>query len=209
MPLKVIGTGLGRTGTMSLKRALERLGFRPCHHMIEVFQHPATMPLWVAAAEGRPDWDAIFAGYGATVDYPACKYWRALIAHYPDAKVVHTVRDPDSWFDSTQATIFAPDRGAANPPPHMARFFDSLFGELRPHLRDRAYMTEFFRRHSAEIERGVPKERLLVLELGEGWEPLCAFLGIPVPETAFPRENARAEFRTKGSGLSLDKIGRD
>jgi len=206
MPLRVIGTGLGRTGTMSLKRALEQLGFGPCHHMIEVFQHPATMPLWVAAGEGRSEWDAIFADYEAAVDYPGCKYWRALVAHYPEAKVVHTVRDADTWFDSTQATIFAPDRGAANPPPHMAAFFNGLFGELRPHLRDRAYMTDFFRRHNAEVERSVPKARLLIYEVSLGWEPLCAFLGVPVPEVPFPRENARAEFRTKGSGLSLDKI---
>jgi len=205
MALKIIGSGLGRTGTLSLKRALEQLGFGPCHHMLEVFQHPESVPLWVAAGEGRPDWDAIFAGYQASVDYPGCKFWRELAAHYSDAKVIHTVRDPDAWFDSTQATIFAPDRGAADAPPHLARFFEVLFGDLRPHLQDRPYMIAYFREHSAAVEREIPKERLLVYRVDEGWEPLCAFLGVPVPSAPFPLENTRAEFRSKGSGRPMTK----
>ena len=116
MALKVIGSGLGRTGTMSLKLALEQLGLGPCHHMVEVFAHPESIPLWIAAGAGKPDWDAIFAGYQAMVDYPGCKFWRELMDYYPDAKVLHSLRDPDKWFDSTQATIFAPGSGAGAPP---------------------------------------------------------------------------------------------
>ena len=101
MGLKVIGSGLGRTGTLSTKLALEQLGFAPCHHMVEVFMNPAQVPLWIDAGNGNPDWDAIFGPYQAMVDHPGCAFWRELAAHYPDAKVLHTVRDPDKWFDST------------------------------------------------------------------------------------------------------------
>src|SRR5438874_1357902 len=102
MALKVIGSGLGRTGTMSLKLALEQLGFGPCHHMVEMFKRPQSAALWIAAAEGKPDWDAIFEGYASMTDYPGVRYWRELIALFPDARVVHTIRDPDAWFESTQ-----------------------------------------------------------------------------------------------------------
>jgi hypothetical protein len=194
MALKVIGSGLGRTGTLSMKHALETLGFGPCHHMVEVFGQPETMALWVEAAEGRPDWDAICADYRAMVDYPGCRYWRALSAHYPDAKVLHTVRDPDEWFDSTQATIFKPGSTAVAPPPPLAAFFGSLLGEFGSRLHDRAYMTDYFRRHSEEVQRTIPKERLLVYRAGEGWERLCGFLGVPVPASPYPSENSREEF---------------
>ena len=103
MALKVIGSGLGRTGTLSLKLALEQLGLGPCHHMVEVFMHPESIPLWVAAGAGKADWPAIFSGYQSMVDYPGCKFWRELIDYYPDAKVLHSIRDPERWFESTQA----------------------------------------------------------------------------------------------------------
>ncbi len=106
MALAVIGAGLGRTATFSLKFALEHLGLGPCYHMSEVFAGSRrNVPLWLDAIDGQPDWDAIFAGFRSTTDYPACNYWRELAAHYPDAKVVLTVRDPDSWFDSVSETI--------------------------------------------------------------------------------------------------------
>lgn len=194
MALKVVGSGLGRTGTLSMKRALEQLGFGPCHHMVEVFAHPESMPLWVAAGAGEGDWDQIFKDYAAMVDYPGARYWREIAAHYPEAKVLHTVRDPDAWFDSTQATIFAPGSFADAPPPPLKAFFESFAGDLLAHLHDRAFMTDHFRRHSAEVERTIPKERLLVYEVGEGWDRLCAFLGVPVPDAPYPSENSRAEF---------------
>lgn len=197
MALKIVGAGLGRTGTLSMKRALEQLGFGPCHHMIEVFMHPESVPLWIDAGDGRPDWDAIFRDYTSMVDYPGARYWRQLAEHYPEAKVLLTLRDPDAWFESTQATIFAPNSPAVNAPPEMKRFFASFIGEFGERLHDRAFMTDHFRRHNALVQATIPKERLLVYEVGEGWTRLCAFLGVPVPDTAFPSENSREEFRAR------------
>ena len=197
MALKVIGTGLGRTGTMSLKLALEQLGLGPCHHMVEVFMHPQSVPLWVAAGAGKPDWDAIFDGYASMVDYPGCKFWRELMAFYPDAKLVHSVRDPDIWFESTQATIFAPGSVAENAPEPMRAFFNMVIGEFGDHLHDRAFMTDYFKRHTEEVMATVPKDRLIVFEAAQGWDPLCEFLGVPVPDAPFPQHNSRAEFQAR------------
>ena len=197
MALKIVGSGLGRSGTMSMKLALEQLGFGPCHHMIEVFGHPETVPLWVDAAEGRPDWDLIFKDYVSMVDYPGCRYWRQLADRYPDAKVLHTVRDPDAWFDSTQATIFAQGSMSMNAPPPMRQFFGGLLGDFGDKIHDRAFMTDYFRRHTAEVEATIPTERLLTFHAGEGWDRLCAFLGVPVPEAPFPMVNTRDEFRAR------------
>lgn len=199
MALKVIGSGLGRTGTLSTKLALEQLGFVRCHHMAEVFQDAAKqVPLWVDAGNGKPDWDAIFDGFQAMVDHPGCAYWRELMDYYPDAKVLHTVRDPDKWFDSTQATIFSPG--------NLTRFTEGPMADFFGHLRafyeggdmnDRAFMTDFFRRHTERVVAGVPKDRLLVFNVAEGWEPLCAFLGVPTPSTPYPRENTTDQFQAR------------
>jgi hypothetical protein len=203
MGLKVIGSGLGRTGTMSTKLALEQIGFGPCHHMVEVFMHPESMALWVAAGDGKPDWDAIFGDYQSMVDHPGCAYWRQLMDFYPDAKVLHTVRDPEKWFASTQATIFSPDRpggppgSGGDPDGPMARFFAQVFGWYGGDIHDRAFMLDFFRRHTEAVVAGVPKERLLVFDVAQGWEPLCAFLGVPVPVTPYPHDNTTEQFRSR------------
>jgi hypothetical protein len=214
MALKVIGSGMGRTGTMSLKRALERLGFGPCHHMVEIFTHPDSVPLWVAAAEGRPDWEALFDGYASAVDHPSCVFWRELADYYPNAKVLHSVRDPDAWFDSTQATILAPQSPASNPPPALKRFFELQRGAMGEKVHDRDYMIERFNNLTIEVKRVIPKERLLVYEAGQGWEPICAFLGVPVPDEPFPHENSRQAFGDRlaaadagdGQPISLENI---
>jgi hypothetical protein len=194
MPLKLIGAGLGRTGTMSLKAALDAIGYGPCYHMSEVFGNPDSIRLWEDAADGRPDWEAIFKGYVATVDYPACSFWRELSAAYPKAKVLLSVRDPKQWFESTQATIFSPmmnDRLRETP---MKRFFEkTVWKEFGERISDQAFMVEAFRRHTAEVEWAIPKDRLLVYDVKEGWEPLCRFLGVAVPATPFPRVNTREE----------------
>jgi hypothetical protein len=194
MTLKVVGSGLGRTGTKSLQSALGILGFGPCHHMVEVFMHPESASLWIEASRGRPDWEAIFAGYNAAVDYPSAQYWRQTAAYYLQAKVLHSVRDPDAWFESTQATIFAPQSMALRTDSPIAEFFKSFTGEFRDHIHDRAYMTDYFRRHTEEVKRTIAPERLLVYEVGQGWAPLCEFLDVPVPAAPFPSENSRAEF---------------
>jgi hypothetical protein len=184
---------------MSMKHALEQLGFGPCHHMMEVFMHPESVPLWVAAAQGKADWDTIFKDYSAMVDYPGCKYWRELTAYYPDAKVLHMMRDADSWFESTQATIFAPGSLAATPQGPMKPFFETIISAFGDRIHDRAFMTDYFRKHTEEVIRRVPKERLLVYQVGEGWDRLCAFLGVPVPATPYPSENSREEFRARAA----------
>jgi hypothetical protein len=195
--LQVIGSGLGRTGTASLKRALDELGLGPCHHMMEVLAQPECVPLWLDAFDGRPDWEAVYAGYNSAVDAPTCRFWRELAAYYPDAKVVHTVRDPDAWFESTQASVFAPDSGTLNPEPPYDRFFEKNLRFWGGRHHDRAHLIDTFNRHNAEVVANVPTERLLVYQVGQGWEPLCAFLGLPVPTAPFPLANTREEFAAR------------
>ena len=197
MALKVIGSGLGRTGTMSLKLGLEQLGLGPCHHMVEVFMHPETVPLWIQAGHGAADWDAIFDGYASMVDYPGARFWRELADHYPDAKVLHSVRDPDGWFESTQETIFAPGGAADAATGPMRAFFDVVTDGVAGRLHDRDFMIDHFHRHTEAVKAAIAPERLLVFEASQGWGPLCAFLGVPVPDTPFPRENTREEFKAR------------
>ena len=92
---------------MSLKAALETLGFGPCYHMIEVFEHPEHAGFWQAAWRGEPvDWDGLLGGYEAAVDWPACTFYEELLQRYPDARVLLSVRDPERWYESTRDTIY-------------------------------------------------------------------------------------------------------
>jgi hypothetical protein len=201
MGLDVIGPGFGRTGTNSLKLALEYLGFGPCHHMFEVRDIPKQLPHWEAAANGEEmNWESVFEGYRSQVDWPGARFWRELVRFYPAAKVVLTVRDPDEWFDSVQATI-APFMAARGKHPsahvnaicemaHMAiakQTFDSR-------LSDRAHATRVFREHIATVQASVPANRLLIYEVNQGWQPLCAFLGVAVPNAPFPNTNSSKAF---------------
>jgi hypothetical protein len=208
--LTVIGTGFPRTGTLSLKLALDQLGFGPCFHGSELLVRPERFSIWMRAGEGDADWDAIFEGYRSTTDAPACYFWRELGARYAEAKVIHTVRDPESWFESTQATVFGPNSPATNPPPEAKPFFDMLANQGGgERLNDRSFMLDWFRRHTEEVAATIPAARLLVFNLTEGWGPLCAFLGAPIPATPFPRVNQReplaawlAEQRIPGDGTT-------
>lgn len=211
--VKVIGVGFGRTGTMSLKVALEQLGFGPCYHMFDVVQRPARARAWTDAAAGRPvEWDEVFAGYQATVDWPGAAFWRELVERYPEAKVLLTVRDPDRWYRSAEATIWAGARrrsglghrigGVLLPvlAPGFAGFLrmvqavvlDRHFGGRVP---DRDAAVAEFTAHVERVRAEVPADRLLVFEVGQGWEPLCAFLGVPVPAGPFPRLNDTVSFQ--------------
>jgi hypothetical protein len=200
----VIGAGLGRTGTKSLKDALERLGFVKCHHMVEVHAQPERFHHWEEAlARGVTDWDALFQGYAAAVDYPAAAYWPELAAYYPDAKVILTVRDADDWYDSAAATIHAT---SARPPdeadPARARFLRWARGlvwegQFQGRFTDRSFAIEAFHRHNATVRATIPADRLLVYETGSGWEPLVRFLGVPTPEQSYPHVNTRDEFRAR------------
>jgi hypothetical protein len=198
MALKVIGAGLGRTGTLSIKLALEQLGFGPCYHMVELFMNPAHAPLWLRAAEGDPDWATIFRGYGSTVDYPGCSFWRELMQFYPNAKVLLSTRDPNAWFESTQATIFSPGTIQFTEGGPLKEFFDrTVLGEFGERIHDREFMIDRFVRHNAEVERAVAPERLLVYQARQGWGPLCSFLGVPVPDKPYPRENTREQYAAR------------
>jgi hypothetical protein len=201
MPLKVIGVGLGRTGTMSLKLALERIGFGPCYHMAELIMNPARIPLWMAVTEGKPDWEAVFEGYPATMDYPACLYWKELTSAYPQAKVILTLRDPDKWFESTQATIFSEPMTQRILSTPLAPFFErTVWRDFGERIHDRAFMKAYFERHTAAIRAGIPKKRVLEYEVSQGWGPLCEFLGVEVPDTPFPKVNSREEMQARMLG---------
>jgi len=194
MTLKVIGAGFGRTGTLSLKLALEQLGFGPCYHMVEVFKNPLIPTWWIGAADGKPDWQKIFAGYDSTVDWPAATFYRELAETYPDAKVILTERDPEEWFASTQATIFpnaTPPDGDAPFPRMFRKVIGALFDNR---MREHDHVIDVFQRHNAEVRRRIAPERLLVYEVAQGWEPLCTFLGVPVPATPMPTANSREDF---------------
>jgi hypothetical protein len=194
MALKVIGAGLGRTGTLSLKLALEQLGFGPCYHMTEVLMDPLRGPAWVRAADGHPDWNSIFEGFAATVDYPGCAFWRDLIQFYPSAKVLLSVRSPQDWFESTQQTIFSEEHNKPFVNSALREFFDkTVFNAFGDHIHDPDFMIAAFQRHNAEVERTCPQDRLLVYGVTSGWPPLCKFLGVPVPDSPFPRINSREE----------------
>lgn len=201
MALEIIGPGFGRTGTNSLKVALEHLGFGPAHHMYEVRDNPGQLPGWDALSRGeRPDWDAIFAGYRAQVDWPGARYWRELAAYYPDCKVILTVRDPDEWFDSVEATIapFMAGRGTYDS-DHINGVANMAYrlvvdGVFDGKMFDRAYATSMFRRHVDEVQASIPASRLLTFDVAQGWQPLCAFLDRPVPPISFPRLNSSRQF---------------
>jgi len=205
MALEVIGAGFGRTGTLSLKVALEQLGFGPCYHMFEVMAAPERPSQWLDQVRGRPHgWEKVFAGFRSTVDWPAAAYWRELVDQYPGARVILSLRDPDKWYDSVMNTIYNVMRPEDNPdlPEHvkvqltMVRelVFEQTF---EGRLDDRAHAIGVFERHNEQVVETVPAERLLVYRPGDGWEPICAFLGCEVPEAEFPRLNDTAEFRAR------------
>ncbi len=191
MALQVIGAGFGRTGTMSMKAALEQLGLGPCYHMVECLPRgPKHWQLWVDAMRGKPAWDAIFNGFGSTVDFPSCSSYQALANHYPDAKVILTVRDPERWFESTQETIFAPHWIDYLRQSDMGEFMQLTINDyLQDRMHDKEHLIQCFLQHIDAVRRAIPASRLLVYEVKQGWEPLCEFLGVPVPATEFPHIN--------------------
>jgi Sulfotransferase domain len=207
MPIKVIGAGLGRTGTFSLKCALEELGFSRCYHMVDVLSNLDHARVWNAAARREPvDWDALYQGYQATVDWPSCSFYEDLMRHYPEAKVILTVRDPESWHESARQTIYHARHAFPRwlpPPPKMReylRMLDAVIwnGMFDGKFADKTHAIDVFNRHNEQVRRVVPADRLLVYDIKEGWAPLCAFLGVPVPDgKPFPKLNDAREFRTR------------
>jgi Sulfotransferase domain len=200
MALAVIGAGFGRTGTESMKLALEALGLGPCHHMKEVLSNPRQTDLWRAAARGDlPDWDEAFAGYRSAVDWPSAYFWRELSAYYPDAKILLTVRSADSWYESMDRTILKVLRTSTDPASISKRLIaEKVFGGR---LDDRAHAIAIYHANIAAVQAAFPADRLLTYNLGDGWEPLCRFLGKPVPHMPFPQSNSTAEFQAFAAAL--------
>ncbi len=219
--MQVIGAGFGRTGTLSLKVALEELGFGPCEHMINLLDHPDRIERWEEAARrrerGQPiDWDGVLDGYRATVDWPGCAFWEELATAYPEAKVVLTLRDPERWYESARRTIHDPRRRRET--SRLAAALARLVGLVAPDVRramrltdrviwdgtfggrfaDRGHALRVFADHARAVTDRIPPERLLVYEVADGWEPLCAFLGVESPaDRPFPHLNDAADFRRR------------
>ena len=202
MPLKVIGSGFGRTGTKSLKLALEQLGFTPCHHMLEVRTTPGQLDFWHDIAMGKPvDWHEVFADFQAAVDWPSCNYWREMAAAFPAAKVIHTTRPFEQWWGSFSKTIMeslATD--APTDDPIRLRMREMTRGIINRdvfggQMQDKEVAHDAFRKREAEVRAAIAPKRLLILQPTDGWEKLCPFLGVPVPQTPYPFTNTTEEFR--------------
>ena len=226
MSLKVIGTGLGRTGTHSLKLAIEQLGIGKCYHMVELFQQPERLKYFKKAEKCEiVNWDELFDGYHAAVDYPVARYYKQISDFYPEAKVIHTLRDPEEWYESASATIFWASKPYSLKILKLAvhlpfssearrripvllynrKLSDWEFGK---DLNDKTTVVKRYNDHYKEVVRIIPKERLLLFDPKEGWEPLCRFLNVQVPSEPYPRSNTRKEFLNRveiiGSGKFLD-----
>ncbi len=215
MGLEIIGTGFGRTGTLSTYMALQELGY-PCYHMFEVMnskKNPGHLKLWNDVAN-NPDktninWDTIFENYTAAVDNPACTVWKSLYATYPDAKIILTLhpRGPEVWYDSTYETIYASEimwqfklMGYLLPSiKRMSNMTKKLVwdGLLRGTMKNKTLAVKRYKEHIEEVKAVIPADRLLIFKVTEGWKPLCDFLGKPIPDKAFPRVNERAEMSKK------------
>lgn len=198
MGLRLVGAGVGRTGTHSLKLALERLMGAPCYHMIETFGKPDHVAEWVKAVEGTgPDWDLVFNGYAAAVDWPTAAFYDVLMDVYPDAVVLLSTRsDAHTWWESANATIFTViDRVSPDPGDLERMILKMLAGTFTDDWRERASSIAAYERHNAEVRARVPSDRLVEWQPGDGWAPLCGALGVPVPDDPFPHVNSTADFR--------------
>lgn len=214
MTLQVLGAGFGRTGTLSLKAALERLGIGPCYHMVEVAKHGRHARTWAAAGRGADvDWHALLAGYAAAVDWPATAFWRELLTAFPAARVVLTVRDGAAWYASFRDTILGKTSGLAPPKDSALRavydltqelILDGVFGGR---AADAAAAIAVYEAHNRAVVDSVAPERLLVYDLKGGWGPLCRFLERPVPPGPFPHLNTRAGFLREYLGRGSPRHG--
>jgi hypothetical protein len=199
--MKVIGAGFGRTGTLSLKKALELAGLGPCYHMEDMIRFPKHMDIWKSAAQGKPvNWNDIFTGYESTLDFPASLYYRELLTAYPDAKVVLTVREPERWYQSMYATAYTMMQ-LTTPAwfkkyvPQYRRFADLIDlliwdGLFSGRFAEQEHAIQVYNQHIEKVKQNIPAEKLLIFSVKEGWQPLADFLGFPIPEgVPFPYVN--------------------
>ena len=205
MTLEVIGAGVGRTGTYSLKLAINQLGAGPCHHMEEVLHNMATqVPLWSDAISGQADWSSIFDGYRSAVDWPTACFYRELLEAFPAARFVLTQRDPERWAESFGATIYTLIGGKDEAPEEMRDWLDMAAGVIGktgfPLGLDHDALVRAFIAHNEAVKETIPADQLLIFDVREGWAPLCNFLGVPVPDGDFPRTNHREEFWDRVNG---------
>jgi hypothetical protein len=198
MALEIIGAGFGRTGTYSLRMALKRLGYGPCHHMSEVIGDPRQIRLWSEAADGKPNFDALFTGFRSAVDFPIAAFWQDALAAYPDAKVILSDRDPDDWYESFSQTILPLilDRSAwpENARPWFQMLEKVVIGRAFGGRTDRENILAAYRANQ-DATRALDKSgKALIFNARQGWAPLCRFLGVAVPDEPYPKSNPRAEF---------------
>ncbi len=194
MTLSIIGAGFGRTGTHSMKEALEVLGFGPCHHMVEVLSKPDQRAKWRSIADGAAlDWDDVLGAYNSTVDWPSAYYWRELAEYFPKAKVLLTLRSPESWYTSFSSTILEGIGPNSDPDSFGFKIIRNKVFDGRP--EDKAHSIAAYEKNNASVRRSIAAERLLVYQVGDGWDPLCRFLGVAVPARPFPTSNSTEEFR--------------
>jgi len=225
MAIKVIGAGLGRTGTMSLKMALEQLGYGQCFHMVELLNQPQLLPHFKQLYRiGITDWERLFDNYQSTTDYPTCLYYREILEHYPRAKVVLTIRDPEQWYNSVRQTIYrgkpknvsdalrlirnlirSSDTRKVAP---VFRYADQLIwsGQFQSTFEDKNFALQCYQKHIDEVIKNVPADQLLIFDVREGWAPLCQFLGVPIPAQPFPRSHQRQSFNEKMNRLLYDGV---
>ncbi|WP_433171050.1 sulfotransferase family protein [Actinoallomurus sp. CA-150999] len=220
--VRVVCTGLGRTGTNSIKAALERLGYGPCLHAVDLFANPRLIrPLLGAIESGSADWDEVLAGYESFVGGPVSTRWRELAEYYPEAKVIHTIRDPERWLGSIQETLFRRRQRMSSLPGRTAVLLSSMLGTdyapmvklLQTTLESQTFKSpaeqtreraiELFKAHTNEVVETIPASRLLIFDVKSGWEPLCKFLDVPMPAEPFPRMNDRAEYAKSGLGTAV------
>jgi hypothetical protein len=201
MTLRVIGAGLGRTGTTSLKLALEELLAAPCYHMVEVRERPGDPHVWAEAYQGRtPEWDTFFAGYDATVDWPAAPFWPELSAVFPDAIILLSTRDAASWWKSASTTIFpalatyfAPDA----PDDAWTGMGRGMMTSFTPQWQAEAGAKAAYLAYNEQVRATAPADRLVEWRPSDGWDPICAALGVEVPDHPFPHLNTTAETRAQ------------
>jgi hypothetical protein len=199
MAISIIGAGVGRTGTYSLRLAINQLGFGPCHHMEEVLKNmDVQVPLWSEALKGNTNWSSIYKGFKSAVDWPTAGFFRELIKEYPTAKFILTERNPENWADSFGSTIYKLIEGKDKAPEKMHDWLNMANEVITktgfPLGLDREGLINGFTAHNKAVREIIPEEQLLVFQVKEGWEPLCKFLNVPVPDEPFPRTNNREEF---------------
>jgi Sulfotransferase domain len=199
MTLRVVGAGMGRTGTMSLKLALTRLLGAPCYHMVEVFPRPTHLAMWTDAAHGKKvDWQSMFDGFVAAVDWPVAAFWKELSEVYPDAIILLSTRDAESWWKSASNTIFSPELGQRAPAGPFRDMLDAVMkARFTTDRHNKEAAIAAYEKNNAEVRATAPKARLVEWTSKDGWGPLCAALGVPEPSEPFPHANTTEEFQAR------------